>query len=279
MGIPVECGTWINPPGYGDLWNCIAELELPGTFNVSNGCTVFFDPRYDTECKYDYFYLEMYDGSQWVELALFNATSNNPGGECGTPGGGNPDYWGNTDSNRLVNCDWQTRSVSGEPAFKAEIDPGTYSYTAGPRFRWRFESDGAWSDADGRGNTDGAAFVDNVWVYGDTEQYTMDFESGLDANWSFPDPDGLIDQWHMVYDPDPPYDAVTVASRPRVLWIPRLSTEEGPRAATRSERPGETAGSTGSLLRPYRSRTRVLSFSTTSSSAPRKSRVTTRIPR
>ncbi|MGD9402504.1 MAG: hypothetical protein PVF95_09590, partial [bacterium] len=142
QGIPVECGTWINPPGYGDQWNCIAELELPGTFDVANGCTVYFDPRYDTECKYDYFFLEMYDGSQWVEIGLFNATSNNPGSECGTPGGGNPDYWGNTDTNRLVNCNWQTRSVGGEPAFKAEIDPGDYSYTAGPRFRWRFESDG-----------------------------------------------------------------------------------------------------------------------------------------
>jgi hypothetical protein len=206
QGTPVECGTWVNPPGYGDLWNCIAELELPGTFDVANGCTVYFDPRYDTECKYDYFYLEMYDGSQWVEIGLFNATSNNPGSECGTPGGGNPDYWGNTDTNRLANCNWQTRSVGGEPAFKAEIDPGDYSYVAGPRFRWRFESDGAWSDADGSGNTDGAAFVDNVWVHGDDEQYVMDFESGLDANWSFPDPEGLIDQWHMVHDPDPPYE-------------------------------------------------------------------------
>jgi hypothetical protein len=205
-GVPVECGTWINPPGYGDLWNCIAELELPGTFDVANGCTLYFDPRYDTECKYDYFYVEMYDGTQWQELALFNATSNNSGSECGTPGGGNPDYWSNTDTNRLANCNWQSRSVSGEPAFKAEIDAGSYSYTAGPRFRWRFESDGAWSDADGRGNTDGAAFVDNVWVYGDDEQYTMDFESGLDAYWSFPDPEGVIDQWHMVHDPDPPYE-------------------------------------------------------------------------
>ena len=206
QGIPVECGTWINPPGYGDRWNCIAELELPGTFDVANGCTLFFDPRYDTECKYDYFYLELYDGSQWVKLALFNATSNNPGNECGTPGGGNPDFWGNTDTQRLVNCDWQTRSVGAEPAYKAEIDAGSYAYTTGPRFRWRFESDGAWSDADGSGNTDGAAFVDNVWVYGDDEQYTMDFESGLDANWSFPNPEGLIDQWHMVHDPDAPYE-------------------------------------------------------------------------
>ena len=205
-GEPVECGTWVNAPGYGNQWNCIVELELPGTFDVANGCTLFFDPRYDTECKYDYFYVEFFDGTQWQTLASFNATSNNPGDECGDPSGGNPDYWGNTDTDRLSKCNWQTRSHVGEPAFVAEIDEATYSYTAGPKFRWRFESDSDWSDADGNINTDGAAFVDNVWVHGDYQHYIMDFESGLDPYWSFQNPDGVIDQWHMVHDPDPPYE-------------------------------------------------------------------------
>jgi hypothetical protein len=205
-GEPVECGTWIGPPGYGDQWNCIAQLTLPGTFEVANGCTLLFDLRYDTECKYDYFYVEYHTGIQWQTIVAFNATSNNPGPECGEASGGNPDHWGNTDIDRLMNCNWQTRTVPGEPAFKTVIDPGTYFYTAGPEFRWRFESDGSWSDVDGNVDSDGAAFIDNVRVYGDSERYETDFESGLDAYWDFPNSEGVIDHWHMVWDPDPPYE-------------------------------------------------------------------------
>ena len=207
-GKPVECGTWLNQIGYGNRWHCTAQLDLPGDFDVAGGCTIYFDPRYDTECKYDYFYVDFFDGSQWQSLATFNATSNNPGIECGAAAtGGNPDYWGNTDVNRLVRCNWQQRTDPDWPAFRAEIDPGQYSYTSGPKFRWRFTSDPNWSDMDGRGQTDGAAFVDNIIIKGDPgNEYVQDFESGLDAYWSFPNPDGIIDQWHMRYDPDPPYE-------------------------------------------------------------------------
>jgi hypothetical protein len=207
-GYPVECGTWASPPGYGDQWNCIAQLTLPDSFDVANGCTLFFDPRYDTECKYDYFYVDLWDGSVWLTLARFNATSNNPGDECGVPNGGNPDFWGNTDTDRLTNVDWQERSSPPWPAFVAGIDPGQYLYTSGPMFRWRFVSDGAWSDADGTGNTDGGAWIDNVRVWGDAIRYEEDFESGVldTAYWSTPDAEGVIDQWHIVHDPDPPYE-------------------------------------------------------------------------
>jgi len=226
-GMPTECGTWVNPPGYGSYWHCVVELQLPGAFDVASGCSLMFDPRYDTECKYDYFYVEYHDGTQWQSLAQFNATSNNPGAECGQPGGGNPDYWGNTDTSRLLNCNWQTRAISGIPAFHAFIDPGELGVTTAPRFRWRFKSDGGWSDADGSGNSDGAAFIDNVVVVGDDETYTMDFETGLDSYWSFPDPDGVIDQWHMVHDPDAPYeggdggDRTTCTLDSSIVWRAR----------------------------------------------------------
>jgi hypothetical protein len=207
-GYPVECGTWASPPGYGNQWNCIAMLTLPDTFNVANGCTLLFDPRYDTECKYDYFYVDFWNGTAWVTIATFNATSNNPGAECGQPSGGNPDFWGNTDIDHMINVDWQERSNPSWPAFVAGIDASQYSYETGPLFRWRFVSDGAWSDADGRGNTDGGTWIDNVWVWGDGNRYEEDFESGVldPAYWSLPDPDGLIDQWHITHDPDPPYE-------------------------------------------------------------------------
>ncbi len=209
-GYPVECGTWVpgKTPGYGDQWNCWVQLTLPDTFSVAGGCTLLFDPRYDMECKYDYFYFDIWNDSVWVTLATFNATSNNPGSECGAPGSGNPDYWSNTDEDNLLNCDWQERPIPAQPAFYRVITADTLILDSGPRFRWRFVSDGSWSDQDGRGNTDGGAFIDNVWVWGDSERYGEDFETGtLDpAYWSLPDPDGVIDQWHMVHDADPPYE-------------------------------------------------------------------------
>ncbi len=207
-GGEVECGTWVSPPGYGNQWNCFVELALPDTFGVADGCTLLFDPRYDTECKYDYFYVDMWDGDSWVTLARFNATSNNPGAECGTASGGNPDLWGNTDTDHMANVDWQERSNPSWPAFVAGIDTSQYSYDSAPMFRWRFASDGAWSDADGRGNTDGGAWIDNVRVWGDGVRYEEDFESGVldTALWSLPDADGVIDQWHIVHDPDPLYE-------------------------------------------------------------------------
>ena len=75
------------------------------------------------------------------------------------------------------------------------------------KFRWRFTSDTGWSDADG-GDTDGGAWIDNVWVISDRDTFIEDFESGFaePAYWSFPEPDGVIDQWHIQHDPDPPFE-------------------------------------------------------------------------
>ncbi|MFZ1946831.1 MAG: hypothetical protein WAW06_04735, partial [bacterium] len=216
QGQDVECGTWQNPPGYSDNWNCVAQLTLPPAFAVANGCTLLFDPRYDTECRYDYLYVDFWNGTQWKTLATFNATSNNPGGICGVPPSPNPDYFGNTDTNRLTNCNWQTRANPNEPAFKGIISHATLVITSGPKFRWRFASDGAWSDGgDGRGNTDGAAFIDNIWVWGDSQQLTEDFESGAlnPAYWSLPRHEGVTDQWHIAHDPDPPYEGGDGGSR------------------------------------------------------------------
>ena len=215
QGKPVECGTWKNPPGYGKDWNCHVQLSLPSTFSVANGCTLYFDPRYDTECKYDYFYVDYWNGTQWKTLAIFNATSDNPGGRCGSPSKPNPDYYGNTDTNRLANCNWQARTNPDEPAFKAVIAPASLIITSAPKFRWRFTSDGGFDDVDGTGDTDGGAFIDNVWVRGDTERFVEDFESGVlnPTYWSLPRPPGILDAWHISHDPDPPYEGGDGGSR------------------------------------------------------------------
>jgi hypothetical protein len=230
-GEPVECGTWVNPPGYGEQWNCHVQLTLPPAFSVANGCTLLFDPRYDTECKYDYFYVDYWNGTTWNTLATFNATSNNPGSPC--RGTTNPDYFANTDLNRLANCNWQGRTNPDEPAFKKVITPASLIITSGPKFRWRFTSDGGWDDADGSGNTDGAAFIDNVWVWGDSTWFVEDFETGaLDtAYWSKPNPPGVIDQWHVVHDPDPPYEGGDGGSRATCMldssYVYRARPENG----------------------------------------------------
>lgn len=213
---PIECNMWVNPPGYGNLWNCIVELDLGSEFASTWSCTLYFDPRYDTECKYDYLYVDFYDqyDSVWTTVATFNGTSNNPGPECGAPTGGSPDYWGNTDAAGPWACDWQERSNPGEPAFALDVSPLIMLGAEPPRFRWRFVSDLAWSDADGWGgaNTDGGAFIDNVWVHADWgRRYEEDFEHGSWATlaargWSLPDPPGVIDTWYLIRNPDPPYE-------------------------------------------------------------------------
>ncbi|HVP56578.1 MAG TPA: hypothetical protein VMU02_00660, partial [bacterium] len=215
---PVECGTWVNPPGYGKQWNCQVQLQLPSSFATAGGCTLYFDPRYDTECKYDYFYVDYWNTSTsaWVTLALFNATSNNPGTNCGAPSKPAPDYWGNIDANRLVNCNWQNRTDPNKPAFKGII-PAAAGTTA-PKIRWRFTSDGGFDDKDGTGDTDGAAYVDNVEVHGDNPAgpgnanlYTQDFESSpigqtFPTYWSLLSPSGVAQGWHLHHDADPPYE-------------------------------------------------------------------------
>ncbi|MFZ1947543.1 MAG: FlgD immunoglobulin-like domain containing protein [bacterium] len=235
QGQPVECGTWQHAPGYGNWWECIVELALPTGFLTAGGCTLYFDPRYDTECKYDYFYVEFWNGTAWVTAATFNATSDNPGSPCA--GTSNPDYFGNTDVARFTNCDWQTRATPCEPAFKQVIPPGSLIVTYGPKFRWRVWCDWMVSDADGMLDTDGAAFIDNVWVRGDVgSAYTEDFEDGVwdslaGRGWSLANPAGKVDGWHARHDPDPPYEGGDGSARPECVvdssWVWRARPEVG----------------------------------------------------
>lgn len=250
---PVECGTWVNAPGYGNEWNCMVQLSLPGSFDVATGCTLYFDTRYDMECKYDSFYVE-YDSigpaptyvHTWMHLATFNATSNNPGGPCGPDLEPNPDYWGNTDLNRFVTCNWQERSGASpwKPAFGAVIaDTMLGTLVNAPRFRWCFVSDATYSDADGLGDTDGAAWIDNIEVCGHRDPYNMqqsfyrqDFETcsvfgALPEYWTLEDPPGVCQGWHIYHDSDPPYEGGDGGYRTTVeldsSWSWRARPERG----------------------------------------------------
>lgn len=168
-----DFGFWLNRKGYANDWNYALELRADGVSNAT-GSTIKFDVRYDTECNYDYLYVEYSTnaGTTWSFLrdsypngraAVFNAVSGNPaagfggtGRPCGgdyfessdqfNPGGGNVNW--NGDNHSL----WKTNVTFNVP-------PGG---AAGVRVRWRAYSDGAWSDLDGRVDTDGHSAVDNV---------------------------------------------------------------------------------------------------------------------
>jgi hypothetical protein len=217
----VECNIWAKgkKPGYGNQWHCVLQRELAGVTTESD-VTLEFDPRYDLECKYDYFYVDYHDGTEWQQLALFNGSSNSDTQICGDPSKENPDWWGFGDTGQggpppgTFTADWVTRTGPG-PAFSIVIPAA--DIPDDPKFRWRVTTDGAWSDADGRGNTDGAAQIDNVIVsvgakgvvYSEDFEdcgVTGDFDSLAARGWSLVNPDGVLQAWHQEHDPDRPYE-------------------------------------------------------------------------
>jgi hypothetical protein len=230
-----DIGFWIRQKGYGDEWNYALELRADGANDDAAGTTTIkFDVRYDTECNYDYLYVEYSTntGTTWSFLrdsypngtpAVFNAVSGNPdlnnggtGRECGTdyfnssdqfdPGGGNVNWNGDDHSEWVLNV---TFPVPQSPA------------GVGVRVRWRAFTDGAWSDQDGIGDTDGHSAIDNLLLTvdggaGGTAAETFEANNGVQLNnravtsetvagtVTFSAP-GIIgetfDGWHLEFDP------------------------------------------------------------------------------
>ena len=148
-GKPVECGTWINPPGYGAHWNCVVQLALPASFSVASGCTLYFDPRYDTECKYDYFYVDYCEQRPaWATLATFNATSNNPGGSLRCHHHAEPGLLGQHRRQPAGQLQLAGADHESEPGVQGHHHAGDVRVRSPARrmFRWRFASDGGFSD-------------------------------------------------------------------------------------------------------------------------------------
>jgi hypothetical protein len=230
---------WIKQKGYGDNWNYALELRADGVDDNQAGAnsTIKFDVRYDSECNYDYLYVEFStnNGTTWALLtggtpvrpAVFNAVSGNPSGDgsvgnggrdCGTdffdssdqfnPGGGVENWNGDNHSEWLTNISFVI------PESPAGI---------GIRVRWRAFSDGAWSDLDGRGDTDGLAAVDNILLTVDddgtpdgTAGETFETNNGVTLNARLAESENLpgavqwfaggltgetYDGWHLEFDP------------------------------------------------------------------------------
>jgi len=212
---------WIFQDGYGNDWNYALALDM-SSLDASAGGTVEFDLRYDTECNYDYLYLEYLSTAtgSWESVrdslnapAIFNSVSGNLDSSHGGSGrscGG--DYFGHGDQDAFAD------PVYGNSIWLEDARFVVPAQTGGIQLRWRAFSDGAWSDADGRGDTDGLAAIDNVTVTlvaGTT--VTDDFETG---DFSGPvvsgpapargtvtwQPGALLgnayDGWHLTFDPN-----------------------------------------------------------------------------
>ena len=208
---------WIFRNGYGDDWNYPLTLDMSGQ-NATTGGTIRFDLRYDSECNYDYTYLEYFETStsQWVSVrdgtskpAIFNSVSANA---CTGHGG----------SGRCCGGDYFFASdeALGSPQYgsSAWITSVTFPIPAqsgGLKLRWRCVSDGATSDADGWIDTDGIAAIDNVQITfiapNPDVVVSDDFETGNfngvtatggGASWTT---GGLVgnpyDGWHLEFDP------------------------------------------------------------------------------
>jgi hypothetical protein len=208
-----------NQEGYGDSWNYSLVLDMQGQ-NAVEGGTISFDLRYDTECNYDYLYLEYFDSGtdRWTILtdstgaeARFNAVSGNPDTQHGGSGRkcGNDIFYASDE-----------RDLGGgpEPFYGNSVwlDDVTFPMPeqgGGLLLRWRATSDIFWSDADDQGDTDGLAAIDDVVItFTSTGSVVSDdFASGDlsgvsatvgSATWT----SGTIggshhDGWHLEFDP------------------------------------------------------------------------------
>ncbi|GJM43860.1 MAG: hypothetical protein DHS20C21_07020 [Gemmatimonadota bacterium] len=222
-----DTAFWLNKEGYGDDWNYGLTLSMTGQNNTAGG-TLEFDIRYDCECNYDYMYLEYKDGSgawQLMDdgsggLAVFNGVSGNlsasadtsrVGRDCGN------DIFGHSDQAEVGgftieyhgNSTWVTDVVFPIPA----------AASGGAEVRWRGFSDGAWSDQDNRGDTDGLGAIDNVLVTFTATGATVsdnfnastgptDFTTSITSTTGSPFwiAGGLegspYDGWHLTFDPN-----------------------------------------------------------------------------
>jgi hypothetical protein len=148
---PIFCG-YFSLPGYGNGWDQILESSSLVGDSVSISYKVFFDSEwgYDgTAVEYTFD-----DGVTWMAFAVTDTFGGRQGlyeGTCETP---------------FIT---ETFSTGSPGATNVQI-------------RFRFTSDGAWSDEDGLWQTDGAILVDditvNTWSGGAGEvSDSEDFES------------------------------------------------------------------------------------------------------
>ncbi len=234
-----DVAFWAYKEGYGDDWNYPLELDMSGQ-DATAGGSIELDLMYDCECNYDYMLLEYRNSTMglWQVIqvlgspTLFNGVS------------------GNTDVSRVCGNDYfDSSDVFGSFAYYGNatwLQDVTFPMPAqsgGMRLRWRGTSDGAWSDADGRGDTDGIGRIDNVTVTFAASGSVVhdDFESGDfggvtatigSATWV---PQGLqgntYDGWHLEFDPKYKNKGNTCTFSDDWMWAAKPATGPIPASA------------------------------------------------
>ncbi|MDI6809645.1 MAG: hypothetical protein QME66_11785 [Candidatus Eisenbacteria bacterium] len=161
---------WAAGSGYGDSWDQI----LQNTIALSGDAvtTLEFDYAFDSELGYDSSSVEISVGTAWMKLSQVN--------------GGRGGY-------------------SGEGSGHESVNIGPYLTGAGSYgIRFRFHSDGGWSDEDGLNWTNcGALIVDNIKIAEPTNGviHSCDAETG-NCGWEWqPWWVGPGDWVHLEYNP------------------------------------------------------------------------------
>jgi len=148
------CGTVFpgGDAGYGNLWH--ERLGWSWTLAEPRAVTVRISARlnHDLEPGYDFASLEVWRGFAWQTLAEWTG--------------------------------WRIDRAVDETVLLAPADLG------GPagneiRLRFRVDTDETWSDEDGLYPTDGACQIDDIRVFVDGDEVTVDdFEPGTPVSWS-----------------------------------------------------------------------------------------------
>lgn len=173
------CGE-LNPDfaggdGYANSWDM--RLNVPPTAQSGGYDILTFAGRFDSEPAYDFTFVQAKSGGAYIDL--------------------NPGYDGSS-------AGWFDLATYGFPLI----------YDAPHEARFRFISDGAWSDGDGLYDSDAGAFgCDNVKIFDyntGTVLFLDDVESGGLCTPSVPGAAG--DWWHIVVD------LCSSASPPNSWW-------------------------------------------------------------
>ena len=141
VGVSSSLSSWTalyggssTPPGYGNGWK--QYLQHPFDLTSAAGTvTLSYFYKIDIERNFDFFYVEVSDnnGASWSDPPLKTYTNEGPG----PPGG--------------KDVDWTQDSVDLTSYIGNDI-----------LIRFRFNSDGTFSDEDGNFNSDGAVYIDEI---------------------------------------------------------------------------------------------------------------------